>query len=734
MSVVSLDSASRATDISASLSSSALSSTSASSSYPSQPVLPNDLLASKAPLLPSPPLAFSPSSLPAQQNELPRAAYKSPHLIQALQDVLDHHRPPPNPIKLTSPRYTMYTVRLTSKQSKVILWLFAHPSLHLEQVKVDDGWTTTNKRSHAVLDALFGVKVDKRWITELIEYWKELPKVAKQKLMERYNDLVDPADPRDRDGDVQEEKEIKDDGIDGGSQPTVRPLAGARRRTKARRKKRRRVTVDVSDSDDMSQSDSSVISFSAADVSSSRSHPTVTSTKYARLNELYGEVASATRSLEEYKRIAFELQLQQEEYEQHEVQMQQAKQALKQEQAEWKATANQEKLSAEEQLRVQRELLQREREQAEQTRLQLTRYALHGALGQPAVVLEAVRQLVATAGDDKSTTRMLHQMHELLAPFGTTQSPEAEQKVASSATVQPSASPPPASYQPLSWSSPFATVDNRKQREGLYSPTAAASTQPAPSSAKCGMEDEDNQEDRHPPSIARMAGITGSSESSTTPRSSLSANSSSSADLKPAQEMTHSMVQERGSASVAASSGAADEMEMFVSRADRAGKKRQTAEQYGSGSVNGLIDRAGDRDITQEAEGELRGSRDAQQRVASSSPPSSPSPSSSAAETTAPIRHLSRPRGRPKLYCVCHQPCKSDEEYVACANNQDFDDNEPKLNQCVDKKAHGWFHLGCAGLTRVPEGSWLCDACRKHGFVLSDEGSSRGGSSKKGQE
>ena len=89
---------------------------------------------------------------------------------------------------------------------------------------------------------------------------------------------------------------------------------------------------------------------------------------------------------------------------------------------------------------------------------------------------------------------------------------------------------------------------------------------------------------------------------------------------------------------------------------------------------------------------------------ASSSLPSPPSSSHS-------ITQERKPRGRPKLYCIC-RPYKGDPGLFACDNNKD-EDEEPELNKCLHKMAHGYFHAKCMGLPAKPDGSWLCPKCEK---------------------
>ena len=40
------------------------------------------------------------------------------------------------------------------------------------------------------MDALVGVKVDKRWVTELMDYWERLPDALQHTLIDRYTAMV----------------------------------------------------------------------------------------------------------------------------------------------------------------------------------------------------------------------------------------------------------------------------------------------------------------------------------------------------------------------------------------------------------------------------------------------------------------------------------------------------------------------------------------------------------------
>jgi hypothetical protein len=388
-----------------------------------------------------------PTAPPPRHNVL-REPYRDAEIINALKALLGDLPLPPEPVSLTSSTNVIYTVRLTSEQSKVVSWLFAHPSLRLDRINPEDGWTRTNKRARVVLDALVGVKVEKGWLQELMEYWEDLPKSTKQTLKDRYSTLVAPRDDDDAPA-----------GSDGAYQPSS--------------KKRRRRTEEVQP---VSPTPSSPYHRSSHD--GPIKQDTTTASIYDELNKLYDDIHSAAdriqESLRKYKDVAFALQDQEEEYERHELSIRNLRverEALDRTKLVWETTREQAAKTAEDELKRKSEQVDqraaqleaehtrklelidlqtvkaehdlaeasRERQRAEETELRLGLYTSKTWLRQPSLLLQAVRDLQAEPRDDK-VDAVLHQVSLLVTP-GSTKAPVDD--VTSSSPPTPSTSPPP---------------------------------------------------------------------------------------------------------------------------------------------------------------------------------------------------------------------------------------------------------------------------------------------------
>ena len=347
-------------------------------------------------------------------HDVPREPYKNQEIIEELSARLGDHPLPPEPIKLTSTDNVIYTVRLTSEQSKVVLWLFAHPSLHLDRITVDDGWTRTNKRARVVIDSLVGVKVDKRWVHELMEYWEDLPKSMKQALRDRYAALVEP----------------KDSGP--SAEGDVADLPSGRKRRRAD-ESALELSLDGSSHDD------------------AQKPVTTTTIEYIKLNTLFSDICTGADTIStafrEYKDVAFSLQARQQTYETQELsflRLQEEREAVKREKDDWEHTRETERkmMDDEHQLRLgqldaraaqleaeykqklevvalrsikaENDLAEarKEREFAEVAEHRVGVYILKSWRHQPSLLLQAVRELKATARDEK-LEEVWHQLSAL---------------------------------------------------------------------------------------------------------------------------------------------------------------------------------------------------------------------------------------------------------------------------------------------------------------------------------
>ena len=126
-------------------------------------------------------------------DHIERVPFQTPVLLSSLQDVLGSLSPPPLPIALTSLEHVVYGTKMSADQSRVLILLFAHPALQLDEVRLVDGWTRINKRARVILEAIIGVKVDSRWLDELTAYWDALPADVKRVLQHKHGALTEVA-------------------------------------------------------------------------------------------------------------------------------------------------------------------------------------------------------------------------------------------------------------------------------------------------------------------------------------------------------------------------------------------------------------------------------------------------------------------------------------------------------------------------------------------------------------
>ena len=363
-------------------------------------------------------------------SHIERVSFRVPLLLSSLQQVLGDLSPPPFPMAVTSLQYVVYGTKLSSEQSGVLILLFAHPSLRLEEVRLLDGWTRINKRARIILDAIIGVKVDSRWLNELTAYWDALPANVKHTLQHKHGGLTEVA------GTGRANGKRRTMGEQAQHDHTTDAVAGLdeavedrdTRHTRITRKRRAVHNIngrleDGSDTGSASVS-TDILGTSvrqAADRSTdpSRSaHVTSSVSYYAQLAELYDTIVYA---FDKYNDIACELEERKDEYatmeererlwneQKAELQSQlQARQAQLEEeksklsldgQAIRENAAEVEKRAA--QAENDARHAQQERKEAEAMQKRLESYAVQGMLSQPDVLIEAVRQLVATSKGHK---------------------------------------------------------------------------------------------------------------------------------------------------------------------------------------------------------------------------------------------------------------------------------------------------------------------------------------------
>ena len=366
-------------------------------------------------------------------DNLERVPFHTPVLLSSLREVLHGWAPPPLPITTTSPEHVVYGVKLTADQSRVVILLFAHPSLQLDQVHIDDGWTRTNKRARLILEAIIGVKVDRRWLDELRTYWETLPAAVKHTLQHKHGALTEVAAIGRASGRrraMDEQRTQEDDHVDDAGDQEEGDQERDTRQIRTKRKRR------VTDGDRSGGGDKSTHSGSAH-LATEAVHGTTNSSSstsqlpdsrslmsfYPSLVELYGTIAHA---FDKYNDIVFALEKRKEEYaamdeaeEQRKAQHTELERKLQQQQAQLEErkvklcadekavqdkAAEVEKRTAQAENDVQRACKEKKETEAMQKRLEM--YAVQGMLSQPQVLIEAVRQLIATSPDPKTVSEL----------------------------------------------------------------------------------------------------------------------------------------------------------------------------------------------------------------------------------------------------------------------------------------------------------------------------------------
>ena len=358
-------------------------------------------------------------------DHIERVPFHTPGLLSSLQEALGSLSPPPLPIALTSLEHVVYGTRLNAEQSKVLILLFAHPDLQLDEVRLLDGWTRINKRARIILEAIIGVKVDSRWLEELTAYWDALPADVKLALQHKHGALTEVAGIGRASG---KRRTMGEHAPHGHKTEHIAQLDDAievRDAHQPRVTRQRRAANGnsgrVDGSDAGSATDAGADVSAAADPSTNllrSTHTTSSVSYYAQLAELHHTIVSA---FDKYNDIACELEERKEEFaaleererlwndQKAELQSQlHARQAqLEEERSKLSAEekALREKATLVEQRAAQTEndarCAQQERREAEAMQKRLESYAVQGMLNQPDVLIEAVRQLVATSKDRK---------------------------------------------------------------------------------------------------------------------------------------------------------------------------------------------------------------------------------------------------------------------------------------------------------------------------------------------
>ena len=422
-------------------------------------------------------------------DHLERSPFLDTSLLSSLQEVLGSLSPPPLPIAVTSSEHVVYGTRLSSEQSKVMILLFGHPALRLDEVRVADGWTRVNRRARIVLEAIVGVKTDGRWLVELAAYWEALPADVKRALQDKHGAWTEVAGVGKTSGKrrTMEEHAAHDCAADDVARADEGSEEAEPRQARSTRKRRAvdggGVRLDGSDAG----SASAAVPRRAEDRAKSFS-PSVQATTsvshYARLTELYDTIVGA---FDKYCNIACELEERKNEYaamEERERLWNERKAAYKSElraqqmqledeqnklladnkaAREQAAEVEQRASQAKDDARRARE----ERREAEVMQKRLESYAVQGMLSQPDVLIEAVRQLVATSTGQtvlrqlQSITSSAHSANDAVTVHPTQRSSTTSGAlpVRSTSAATTAAPSPPISASPASRSiSPEATA------------------------------------------------------------------------------------------------------------------------------------------------------------------------------------------------------------------------------------------------------------------------------------